>query len=248
MPPSKSISKRQSNSLYRLMKFIHDACTEAGIQYWIFGGTLLGAVRHQGLIPWDDDGDIAIMQKDKKRFESLRKKFEDNGYDFDNSPDDDDEPCISKGTCSYIITGRKKGDLGCDVFFMKSSKDMITYADPFWEDSDNGGGRCAFVKNHVFPLVPIRFGNFFLFAPNNPIFHLNSCYGDDWNSSSQMLYNHRSGKWGSGKKHKMKPFEFSTPKPPKDTCDPIPPQISCEIIKKIRIGRKKSRRKSRKGF
>ena len=37
---------------------IHHILTTNGIRYWIDGGTLLGAVRNEGLIPWDDDGDL----------------------------------------------------------------------------------------------------------------------------------------------------------------------------------------------
>ncbi len=235
MPVGKTITKKQSDSLYRLMKFIHDVCVEHNIQYWIIGGTLLGAVRHQGLIPWDDDGDVAILEKDAKKFAKLIPAFEDAGYDIDNSPDEDKEPCVKNKSCSYIINGRGKNDLGCDVFIMKNKHtkkgDIITFADTYWEKADNGGKRCYFLKNHVFPLLPLRFGNFYLYGPNNAISHLNMCYGDDWNSKSQMLYNHRTGKWGSGKKHTMRPQEFAAPVPPKDVCDSNPPVITCSVRK-----------------
>jgi lipopolysaccharide cholinephosphotransferase len=47
-----------------LLKIVDKVAQDNGIDYWIDGGTLLGAVRHGGFIPWDDDLDICLLKKD----------------------------------------------------------------------------------------------------------------------------------------------------------------------------------------
>ncbi len=59
---------------------IHEILTTNEIPYWINGGTLLGAVRNQGLIPWDDDGDLQIFEKEKEKLLALGGEFAARGY------------------------------------------------------------------------------------------------------------------------------------------------------------------------
>ncbi|GAB6394912.1 MAG: phosphorylcholine transferase LicD [Bacteroidales bacterium] len=54
--------------LLRMFKIIDYLCRKHDIPYWMCSGTLLGAVRHKGFIPWDDDLDISMMREDYERF------------------------------------------------------------------------------------------------------------------------------------------------------------------------------------
>ncbi len=51
-----------------IMDEIHRICQEQGLSYYLTGGTLLGAIRHGGFIPWDDDLDIVMPRKDFEIF------------------------------------------------------------------------------------------------------------------------------------------------------------------------------------
>lgn len=55
-----------------LLSEFHNACEILGLKYTLHSGTALGAVRHQGFIPWDDDIDVAMLRED---YEVFAKKF-----------------------------------------------------------------------------------------------------------------------------------------------------------------------------
>lgn len=66
-------------NLLNLMQQFHQICIENNIRYYMLGGTCLGARRHKGFIPWDDDMDVGIPREDYERFCSLAKsKFPNN--------------------------------------------------------------------------------------------------------------------------------------------------------------------------
>lgn len=64
------LRKCQLAELYLFDVFL-EICKKYNLQYFVYGGTLLGAARHGGFIPWDDDIDVAMPLKDYRRFLKL---------------------------------------------------------------------------------------------------------------------------------------------------------------------------------
>lgn len=62
-----SIDEKKKISV-QILDVIHSFCKENGIQYFLSYGSLLGAVRHEGFIPWDDDIDICMPRPDYEKF------------------------------------------------------------------------------------------------------------------------------------------------------------------------------------
>jgi len=54
--------------LLESLKWFHAFCADAGLRYFAVGGTMLGAMRHEGFIPWDDDLDVGMPRPDYERF------------------------------------------------------------------------------------------------------------------------------------------------------------------------------------
>ncbi|MBO4485711.1 MAG: LicD family protein [Prevotella sp.] len=65
--PDGSLLRRQQMRMLEILLEVDRICKKHGIQYWLSSGTLIGAARHKGFIPWDDDLDIEMLWPDYRR-------------------------------------------------------------------------------------------------------------------------------------------------------------------------------------
>jgi len=149
--------------LYTILKDVTRVLEENDLEYFISFGTLLGAVRHRGLIPWDTDTDILISEKDKSEIIEILKKTLPSHYSVIEDHDDNIVGNIVRVNLSKLNT------LHIDLFTYIEENEEIVF-----------GYERKFTKEDIFPLQQIAFYDFKLFAPFDIEKQLKAFYGENY--------------------------------------------------------------------
>lgn len=98
-----------------LLEEFDRVCRKNGIRYTLTGGTLLGAVRHGGFIPWDDDADVSMLREEYEKFRRVCERDLDSRYYFQDMHN-------TKGYRWGYGKLRKKGTL-----FLRENQEHMPY-------------------------------------------------------------------------------------------------------------------------
>lgn len=118
--------------MLEILKVFDEFCRENDLRYSLYAGSLLGAVRHGGFIPWDDDIDVCMSRADYDEFLKLWEKKHPEGYVLQN----------------------KENSIYFDQSFSKIRKDHTTFLQDTWEIGNHHTG----IFLDIFPIDRIPNG------------------------------------------------------------------------------------------
>lgn len=154
---------------YKMLQVVDKVFNEYGIKYWIDGGTLLGAVRHKGMVPWDDDADIEAFEWDKERIWQIDPILRSYGYKVSDWSWGD-------GLRIYPINAKQPK---LDIFLTKIKDGLIVISTG------------SFPKNYWYPhelitLSRIQFGPIELNCANEVTRYLATYYGENYMTHARV--------------------------------------------------------------
>lgn len=179
--------------LYQMMKDIDELLMFHHIPYYINRGTLLGAVRHKGFIPWDEDLDIDVDVYYEQKLLSLMPYLKLLGYGI---------VPMWFGYKVYLLTGQEITGKSyrfpfLDIFLTKMKNNKIFYARTShvgqWGRRE---GEPIFIKQEeLYPRKRYTFGLLQILGPHDPLPFLTCLYGSDWDRVAAYWYDHQIEKW-----------------------------------------------------
>ena len=142
------LTEQQLNDIQRvslmMLDDINEICQKYGLRLYIIGGTAIGALRHKGFIPWDDDIDIAMTRKDYLKLASAIREERSDKYTVSDARDKENYgrliPKVRlRGTTYRTVLEKDLDDCGVriDIFLIEN-----TYDSKFMRTLH--GGMCMF--------------------------------------------------------------------------------------------------------
>ena len=154
------LGKGYVQSYYRMFKVFKDVLDKHGVEFFMHSGTMLGAVRHKGLIPWDDDIDVMVEECFEDKLDQISPELHELGIHL--------KPRDMSGLFQFFCTNKTSSDickqdiyLQIDVFIGRrediGGRPVLHYKTPYFKD--------CFPKRYIevdglYPLKNYEFGPF----------------------------------------------------------------------------------------
>lgn len=217
--------ERQKIELNELI-VLDDFCKKHNIPYYITDGTLLGAVRHKGFIPWDDDIDVVMLRDDYEKLMKLHGEGNGRYRLFSSSIGNMPSGFAKyrdmnvKTIYKYIFKGVDDQELGIDIFPFDNSYDDDVKSQKLWK-------KVTF-NRIMFDICSLRFRNKFLAVITCPFLL-------PFRIHNGMYWTKRAEKWSTSVKqrtsymqHFIWGFDGNKEKVPASTFDDEPVMLEFE--------------------
>lgn len=139
------------------LKAFQGVCRQHGLRYYAAGGTALGAVRHRGIIPWDDDIDIVMPRPDYERFLDVCRNADLGGYEVVTAGSRGCYNLPFAKFCDARTTLVERSDTPCviglfiDVFPLDAASDDAAEASRLMRRYTKARNRLEAISTHVSP-------------------------------------------------------------------------------------------------
>lgn len=201
------MNPRTVGLFYSLLETVDEIFAEKEIHYWITAGTLLGSVRHKGMIPWDDDLDIGIFEEDVEKLFSIQNELDTFGLELCKHTHGLYKIYPKKGK---TIDNRMGGEYTwkypfLDIFVYTREEDKFLYQNTKFRQN----WPCEY---HLYSELSIPFEKGQLGPLKVPIPHesrkiLTRFYGFDWEKVTYIKWNHQDEKKVKKVKVELKNFD-----------------------------------------
>jgi lipopolysaccharide cholinephosphotransferase len=173
--------------LYQMLKDTTEIFDRAGIRYSASSGTLLGAVRHGGLIPWDDDADLVILHEDELKLNTAKAAFSELGYQIVIDPWDSSVYRISKLGNPKVRDKITFPFIDVATVSLNKKEQKVMYVN--WRMQQYFPTEW-FKPEAFFPLSKCKFGPIMLTCIHDSQWYLSHYYGQDWNKTAKIVPRH----------------------------------------------------------
>ena len=160
------------------------------IDYFIDGGTLLGAVRDKDIIPYDDDVDIGVLHKDFNKLMNILINLNDEKYhiQIQQSGNDCIKVFVGGLWCKNQNNDRIIGTPTLDIYRWEIKKDIVRLSSIGHRQLYKN---CFYKLNEFYPLKKYIFGELVVKGVFNPLGYLKRYYGEDCLTNYKMAENRK---------------------------------------------------------